>query len=583
MAEPFKVVFLWHFHQPSYLDFDSGRYRMPWVRLHAVKDYYAFARLLGRHPSVRATFNVTPVLLEQVLDIAGRRPDDDFSELTRRPADQLDEAARLYLARNFFALNWETMLFPFPRYRQLLEKRGRVSDTEVLERRAGDFSIAELRDLQVLFNLAWVDPGLRREDELPRELERKGRDFTEAEKLGLLDYHYQLAGRVIPEWRRLQDSGQVEFSVSPYYHPILPLLLKGPHPLPEDASLQLKEARLLFRAVFGRDPAGCWPSEGAVSPAALDRLAAAGFRWAASDEEVLGRSLGPAFRRELIYCSHEYRGPSGSIRMLFRDRDLSDRIGFVYRFQAADRAAADFSAGLERARSAAGPGAAVPVILDGENAWEYYPENGRPFLEALYRSLESNPAFPTATVSDYLDASTPVLLERIHSGSWINGDFHIWSGHPAADRAWQALADARSGVDLAAAGPELRRSLLAAEGSDWFWWYSPEHFSGRDEEFDAAFRGLLRNAYRLGGRPVPADLEQPIKCGQEEVHFPRNPVTAVLDGRETSYYEWLGAGHFLRHLAGGAMHGPPEAVTEFLFGWDREHLYLRIEPGPLLR
>ena len=584
MSKPLPVVFVWHFHQPCYLDYAAGTYRMPWVRLHAIKDYYGFALTLSRFPEIKATFNITPVLAAQILDILKRRASDKFLDLSYRPADTLDSEERLFLLCNFFSLNWETMVTLFPRYRQLLGKRGRTASSEELEERVGDFSATEWRDLQVLFNLAWFHPTLRREEGILKELVRKGRDYTEEEKTALLDFQYEIIGRVIPLWKKMSEEGQVEISTSPYYHPILPLLLSGPEPLPEDAVLQVRMAREFHRNTFGSDPAGCWPPEGAVSAETLNLLTREGFFWTATDEGILRRSRdNDGLAAGEIYQPHAYQSEAGKIKILFRDQRISDKIGFTYCFQEAKAASDDMCAALLRIKDllGGGPGAAS-IILDGENAWESYPENGVPFLTNLYSMFSERKEFKTCTASQFLSDAGTLPLNRIHAGSWINQDLHIWSGYPAADFAWAAVAKARQGHKIEEIKEPARSSILAAEGSDWFWWFSPEHYSGRDQEFDALFRSFLLNFYRLQGEKGPEDLQKFIKeSRKEEVHLPKNPIQPEIDGRVTSYYEWLGAGHLVEGIFSGAMHQQQGAVIDdFYFGWDRENLYLRLDLDP---
>ncbi|MFH1903267.1 MAG: glycoside hydrolase family 57 protein [Candidatus Omnitrophota bacterium] len=585
MSKPLPVVFVWHFHQPCYLDYATGIYRMPWVRLHAIKDYYGFALTLSRFSEIKATFNITPVLAAQILDIRKRRASDEFLDLSYRPADTLNFEEQLFLLRNFFSLNWETMVTLFPRYRQLLGKRGRTSSGEELEERVSDFSVPEWRDLQVLFNLAWFHPTLRQEEGILKELVRKGRNYTEEEKTALLDFQYEIIARIIPLWKRMSEEGQIEISTSPYYHPILPLLLSGPQPLPEDAALQVRMAREFCRDTFGSDPAGCWPSEGAVSNETLNLLTREGFLWTATDEGILRRSWDSGgLPAEGIYQPYTYQSDAGKINVIFRDQRISDKIGFTYRFQEAKSASDDFCADLLRIKHLLGDGpGAAHIILDGENAWESYPVNGVPFLTDLYAALSERKEFRTCTVRQSLSETRTLPLNRIHTGSWVNQDLHIWSGYPAADFAWAAVTRARQARRIEEIREPARSSVLAAEGSDWFWWFSPEHYSGRDQEFDALFRLFLLNFYRFQGEKEPEDLQKFIKEFQKgEVRLPKNPIQPEIDGRITSYYEWLGAGHLVEGIFSGAMHQQQGAVvTNFYFGWDRDNLYLRLDLDPV--
>lgn len=577
-----RTAFLWHFHQPCYFDHAADRARMPWVRLHATRDYLGLPLLLERYPQVRSTINVTPTLIAQLADV-GRGVTDDFLDVSRVPAADLSAGERGFLLRNFFSLDREMVVAACPRYGQLLEKRGRDASAEVMKQRAATFTVAEMRDLQVLFNLSWFHPLLRVDEPLLKELSARGRNFTEEDRENLLKLQLATVGRVLPLWRKLADAGRIEFSVSPSYHPILPLLLDGPAPLPADARVHLERARASYEAFFGFPPAGCWPSEGAVSPETLSLLAETGFRWAASDEGILQRSLPPAERSERAH-GRVYRHGKGdnALRLVFRDHHLSDRLGFVYRFWEPAAAADDFVARLREAGERVGDGAdGLAIILDGENAWEHYPGGGLDFLSGLFHRLSEKPGIRTVTIGELSAAASGPVLGRVHAGSWIDSDFHIWAGHPAADAAWALLARVRGKAPLEEiTPPAARESILAAEGSDWFWWYSPEHDSGRDNEFDRLFRTHLANFLRLRGEPLPAELEKPVAAADDETEPPRNPVRPVLDGRETSYFEWLGAGFLRVCLLSGAMHCASGTAWPFFFGWDQQQLYLRLDPEP---
>ena len=584
MSQPINVVFLWHFHQPCYLNYATGFYEMPWVRLHGIKDYYGFALLLNRFPEVKATFNLTPILVEQILDTVNRKAEDNFLKLSYQPADTLTAEERSFILRNFFALNWETMMAPFPRYQQILQKRGRTISNEEISEMVSGFTVPEIRDLQVLFNLAWFHPILRSEDKFLRDLAHKGRNYTEEEKTALLDYQYEILAKIVPLWKKMAEENQIEISISPYYHPILPLLLNAPAPLPQDAVLQIKMAQQSCRDNFGKEPSGCWPPEGAVSNEVMALLIGEKFRWSASDEGILRRSwIGENFVQRNIYQTYRYQGADGEINLIFRDQRISDKIGFAYRFREPKSAADDLFSDISRIRSLLdGQKGVVNIIMDGENAWEYYPDEGIPFLTNLYSRFGQQKEFRTATVSEMLSEIPPSnTLSHIHAGSWINQDFHIWSGYPAANSAWGLLNRARQGEKIEdIKNPEAKKSILAAEGSDWFWWYSPEHSSGRDEEFDALFRLFLSNFYRLQGEVEPENLHQSITSIQEEVCFPNNPITPEIDGKETTYFEWLGAGHFLRGVLAGTMHPSARIIRTLYFGWDENNLYLRLDPDP---
>ena len=278
---------------------------------------------------------------------------------------------------------------------------------------------------------------------------------------------------------------------------------------------------------------------------------------------------------------------TGSVHLFFRDHELSDRIGFVYqRWNAAD-AVADF---LERVRRIGREHSRpiVSVILDGENCWEGYEQDGGPFLDGLYDALARAPDIRTTTPSGVLARNeTWPALPRLHSGSWIDADFHIWAGHPEKNRAWDLLSRTRRRLVARPDAPEdAWRALMKAEGSDWFWWLGEEHYTSDKPLFDALFRGHLRAVHEILGESVPLDLDVPISSpakperGEEPVAF----LTPVLDGRQTHYYEWQAAGHRRVAGTGGAMHAGEGWIRDLYYGFDRRSLHLRLDfsaaPGP---
>jgi alpha-amylase/alpha-mannosidase (GH57 family) len=606
-----RVALLWHMHQPYYEDLVTREHILPWVRLHALKDYYGMAALLREFPRVRVTFNLVPSLLVQLEAFAGDSARDPYLELSLKPADRLTESDIAFVLENFFHAQRQRMIEVYPRYKELLEKRG--SGTP--------FSVDDLRDLQVWHKLAWIDPSYLEGDDRIRGLIVSGRQFTEEDKRLLRVVELELLNRVIPEYRDGVTRGQIEISTSPFYHPILPLLCdtdiyRRTHPAsamparrfqhPEDATEQLERAVACHERLFGRRPVGLWPSEGSVSDAMVPLVANAGFRWMATDEQILANTLGIGFARdgsghleqpERLYTPYHVTAGGGAVSCVFRDHALSDLIGFVYSGWNAEAAARDFvgrlaEAGRRYRERTGGEEGLIPIILDGENAWEHFEGGGRPFLRALYGQLQDHPELVTVTMDEACAKPGPVL-NGIFPGSWIDSNFYIWIGHRDDQRAWDQLSVARQVLDDAGASVEpaaraaAYEEVLVAEGSDWFWWYGDDHSSDHDEAFDDLFRRHLRNAYRLLRRPVPDDLfasNISTKGPADELAPPSGWIAPVIDGQDGSYFEWLGAGVFDVRRTGGAMHqidAAPAIVTAIRFGFSRiGELCIRLE-GPV--
>jgi alpha-amylase/alpha-mannosidase (GH57 family) len=614
-----QVALLWHMHQPSYEDLVTQEHILPWVRLHALKDYYGMVAMLEAFPKVRVTFNLVPSLLVQIEAFAENRARDRFLELSLKPAAELNGSEVQFILENFFHAQRERMIDIHPRYAELLVRRGAaLSAGPDLRRVADRFSDENLRDLQVWHKLAWIDPIYMETDSRVRGLLAKGRGFTEEDKRTLRDIELELLNRVIPAYRAAVTRGQIEISTSPFYHPILPLLCdtniflqthpNSPMPRrrfahPEDAAEQLSRATALHERLFEQRPIGVWPSEGSVSDAMVPLVAAAGFAWMATDEQILGRTLSTAFWRdgqgqiehpESLYKAYQVSAGGAHVACVFRDHVLSDLIGFTYAGWPAETAARDFvarlvEAGRRYASRTGGEEALIPIILDGENAWEHFEGGGRPFLRALYGLLSEHPELRTVTMAEAC-AKPRRELTGIFPGSWIDANFYIWIGHADDQRAWSQLAEARQALESASGvGADrvsrAREEILIAEGSDWFWWYGDDHSSAHDSDFDALFRRHLRNAYDLLGQPIPEELlvSNISSAGWETA--PTSLISPTLDGEETSYFEWLGAGTIEPHPDQGTMHrGETEGgpITRVHVGFDRECLYIRVDSdGPM--
>lgn len=609
MASPLRLAILWHQHQPYYKS--EGEYLLPWTRLHATKDYREMATALERFPDVRATVNVVPSLLLQLQDYAENGAPDKVLRISRIPATELSPDDKAYILRQFFLCNVERMVLPHKRYAELY-RAVHSADGKITPEKVNRFSTQDWLDIQTWYALTWIGEYALEEEPFAR-LMKKGKEFTETEKQELLDASLKIVGDVIPTYRRLTGTGQVELSVTPFYHPILPLLCNSfaaleamPNAtLPthriawrDDAGTQIARAVEFFRDTFGAAPQGMWPSEGSVSTDALELIRENGLHWAASDEEIIRRTLG-GNAEQLPHCfPWQVKTPAGPIDMVFRDREMSDAIGFVYAGIDPEEAAQDFigKALHRREQILAFHGeeglaqAMLPVILDGENCWEYYEKNGRPFLEALYRLLSETEELRTVTVSEGLaeiGAHTKRTLGRIAAGSWIGGNFKIWMGHQEDNTAWDLLADARSALlEARGAIPEEQfrnayEEILIAEGSDWFWWYGDENTSANQEDFDRLFREHLHNVYRLIERPAPETLNTPIHHVEQvpKVLPPSGPICPSTTGLRSSAGEWNHAGHFRVKAHGGAMHRGEISEGQVLYGTDGIHFFLRYDQG----
>ncbi|TCS73036.1 alpha-amylase/alpha-mannosidase (GH57 family) [Sulfuritortus calidifontis] len=539
------LILCWHFHQPDYRT-ESGDYRLPWTYLHALKDYSDMAAHLEAAPDVRAVVNFVPSLVEQLDDYAsqfasGQPRDRLLAWLIEPELDRLDEAAKAELIAACFRLNYPTMVEPFPAYRLLHEMYERLkTEPASLNYLSGQY----LADLVTWYHLAWTGESVRRDQPLVLALMQKAQGFSLADRRTLFRLIGEVIAGLIPRYRALADRGQVELSTTPHSHPMAPLLIdfaaareaRPDSDLPtcpaypggeERVRAHVQAAFDCHRSHFGRRPEGFWPAEGGLSEPALRLFAEEGVRWVASGEGVLRHSLqasGMDLGRKSAWAYRPYRLPGIGTYCFFRDDTLSDLIGFEYKGWWAADAVRHFLHALEAVHhEAAGAETVVTVILDGENAWEYYPYNGFYFLAELYKALADHPDIRTSTFSEYLELKENGVgdLSRLTAGSWVYGDFSTWMGDAAKNRAWDLLCAAKQAYDRAMCGgglsPRARaaaeKMLKSCESSDWFWWFGDYNPAESVRAFDQLYRMKLRQLYQLLGQPVPAALDTPISGG----------------------------------------------------------------------
>jgi alpha-amylase/alpha-mannosidase (GH57 family) len=612
-----SLALVWHQHQPYYPDDVGGENPMPWVRLHATKDYLGMVLHLEEVPEFFCTINLVPSLLVQ-LEAYTHGATDTHLIHSRKPVDGLNADAACYVLDNFFMANPDSMIRPHARYHELYMMRSAWNTSA--RNALGRFRPRDLRDLQVWSNLAWFHPLLFELDSDLAEFRHKGRYYTEDEKTWLLDRQRELLAEVIPRHRKLAEHGQIELTTTPFYHPILPLLLdkhsareampdvalpsyRGGYP--DDATRQVRLAVESHLKHFGERPRGMWPSEGSVSQALVPLLASQGIEWIATDEEILGCSTGGRIGRdsrghvrhpELLYRAWKVREGDQELAIIFRDHSMSDQIGFHYQRSPGPVAAGDFLAKLHAIGDACrhNPATLISVILDGENCWEYYPDGGVSFLRSVYQGVARDLRTRPVKVAEFLRHNPPAdTVQRLFAGSWISHNFAIWIGHPEDNRGWDALhlareflvSEEKSNRHEPAVLDRAWNEIYIAEGSDWFWWYGDDHSSALDSLFDHLFRKHLRNVYTLLGSNPPGSLFAPIsRAGPHKpLHDPPLSFLKVkVDGRAT-YFEWIDAARYLCGNDRGTMTLVTRGVLRAIwFGFDATRLLIRVdtEGGP---
>ena len=609
-----RVVLLWHMHQPFYKDLAAGEYRLPWVRMHALKDYYGMVKLLDEFPEVHQNFNLVPSLVAQIQEYASATFRDPFFEVVAKPAVELNPDERRFALQYLFQAHTERMIGRYPRYRSLFEKVNAAGPDPT--RAEAMFTVRDYADLQVLSQVAWFDEFYQADPEV-KALVEKGEGFTPEDQKTMLRKQHQIINAVIPAYSVAARRGQVELSTTPYYHPILPLLCdtnsgaesspgltlpRSRYRHPDDADEQIRRAIESHITNFGSRPKGMWPSEGSVSEEAVAIAAANGIQWMATDEGVLGRSIGFEFDRdnngllgqggvERLYNIYKFEADDAEMKMVFRDHRLSDLIGFVYAGMPARDAAAHLIGSLKSQAAPlleSGRDAVVSIILDGENAWENFELSGREFLRRFYDHLQKDDQIESVTISEAIERHKPGSfgqLKRLVPGSWINANFNVWIGAQEDNRAWDYLAEARAFYDAnaAKARPEKQKlaleELLIAEGSDWCWWYGPEHHSANDRDFDELFRKHLSNVYAALGAVPPEHLARPIAGGVVKPTLIAQTayVHPLIDGKSTSYFEWMGSAMYSSDRRTGSMHGKEFLLDSIRAGIDEEKLYGRLD------
>ncbi len=618
--DPLYIAFVWHMHQPYYKDDITGSYVLPWVRMHGIKDYYDMPALLTDFPDIHQTFNLVPSLLKQIRDYVENNATDTFLALTLKPAGELDTADKLFLLKNSFMANWDTMIKPYATYWMLLDRRGYSVSPNDLENATRYFTTQDYLDLQVWFNLSWFDPLFKQTDPFLKGLIQKGSGFSENEKALLIQKQREVMALIIPMYKQLAEAGRIELTTTPFYHPILPLLFdtdlarvavpdihlpanRFVHP--EDAKAQVDRALAYHESIFGTRPSGMWPAEGSVAEEIVPLLADAGITWIGTDEGVLARSLGIHIERDfagvmkdpdVLYKPYLAGKGEKRVSIVFRDHTLSDLIGFVYSKWDYKNAVHDLISRLHRVRRALSDGPhLVSIILDGENAWEYYLNDGRDFFLYLYERLSGEKGLRCVTVGEYLkEHPAQSGIERLHAGSWINANYRVWIGHEEDNRAWDLLAQTRQALtDFVAPGngdPEKLakawEEIYIAEGSDWCWWYGDDHHSENDEEFDLLFRTHLMNVYRIIGLDIPDELQISI-LREDRQALPTVELTAfispTIDGLVTNYFEWLPAGFYDVNQGGGAMHRGASIITHIYYGFDLTNMFIRLDASGSLK
>ncbi len=588
---------------------------MPWVRLHAVKDYLDMALWAKKFEKLKLNFNFVPVLIDSIIDYGENEAHDIHSRMTVSPTENLNNEDKLFILTNFFDANYQTMILPNPEYHRLYQvvQAAGTDDVSVL-------TDQEYSDLMALFNLAWMDPSYKTTNADLKRLVKKGKNYTLEDRKLIIEIQREIIRKIIPSIKKLVEKNKIEITTSPYFHPILPILLdyknikKNASPDDEllslktelDAKLQTKMALDRIEEVFGKRPRGVWPSEQCVNGKTLEMLSNLGVEWSISDEGILANSINFEFEHDFkgylkepyhLLKTYQYKTKTSDIKMIFRDSTIPNLISFEYQNHNPFTTAGDLYDRIKvlqsKILSSPDKEHLLTIALDGENCWENYLEDGASFLKALYTLITEDESLETVLISEYLDkAKENKVLNKISSGSWINRNFKLWVDEPVKDLAWAYLRRVRHDfseyVKREPLNPNIeiaRRELFIAEGSDWFWWYGEPNDSGRDNIFDFLFRTHLKNIYRCLGLDTPKYLDFPLSnlSTSKPSKYPLSLITPTIDGKFITREDdiWNSAGCI--DIPDGPVLRESKLFDNIRFGNDEENFYLKLHMNKYIR
>jgi len=611
VGKKISIAFYWHMHQPVYqLNVDSD-YLMPWVRLHGVKDYLDMLLIMNDFKKLKLNFNMVPILLDALINYGQNDYHDIHSRLTVTNIADLTNDDKEFILNNFFDAEYSSMVFPYERYNELYQKRFMSEKIDI-----NNFSDQEYSDIMAWFNLAWIDPMHRETFPEIKTLLDKGANFTFNDRIDIIEIHRKIIRMIIPKYKEFQDAGRIELTTSPYYHPIIPILLDTKAAqenlstvdstlkdmnLSKDALLQTELALDRMQEIFGKRPRGIWPPEQAVGPQTLAMFKKLGVEWTISDEGVLTNSIDFDFIRDFkgyledpYYLTKVYKYKTKSsdenpdIRMVFRDSVIPNLISFEYANHDPKVAAADLYDRIKviqnKLQSSPDKHHILTIAMDGENCWENYAQDGADFLRNIYSLIEEDETLDTVLIGDYVKKPKHLIdLKKLHAGSWINRNFQLWIGEPVKNLAWTYLKQVKKDLEDYAKKhhknkniPFAHREIMVAEGSDWFWWYGEPNDSGQDHIFDYIFREHLKNVYRYLGVDYPKNLDLPlISVFTRPSRYPKANINPTIDGiEESDDEEWLNAGCI--NVPDGPILQENKLFDKICYGANENNFYLRL-------
>ena len=611
-----NIAFIWHFHQPNYQQKPDSDFLLPWVRLHASKDYLDMLKKIDGFKNLKLNFNFSPILLDSLNEYS-KGAKDLHLRLLVKDENKLSEEDKIYILNNYFDLNYKNMVLKNPYYTELYNRRSNALKLDV-----NMFSLSEYSDIMAIYTLLWIDETFRGEYVELNELFLKEKNYTLEDRKKIYVFQLDIIERILKEYKKYQDEGKIEISTSPCYHTILPLLdnlnnkeVKNKENLPvdfdgkKDAKEQIIRAIEKYEQYFERKPKGMWLSEQCVSKETIQMLEDNGFLWTVLDEGILSKTTGKEFIRDFegnlenpfdLNINYKIRS-NESVNILFADSFFANLLNFGYGSYDSKLAANDLYEKIKTIQSklqnSPKDNHIITIAMDGENCWETYQNDGNDFLNTLYGLIDEDETLNTVLVSDFFEdeADKSEILNNLKSGSWINRNFDLWVGEPTKNVAWLYLSGVKKdfenyknqklqNIDYLKNKDEILnkikkayREILICEGSDWYWWYGEPNESKSDYIFDFLFRSHLMNVYEFLGIQVPEYLTLPLSVVTTKPL--RNPISyispSLVCDKEDKLNEWQNAGYIF--IPDGPTSNISRLVKNIHFGYDDEYLYFRFE------
>ena len=607
-----NIAFVWHFHQPNYQENYNGDFLLPWVRLHASKDYLDMLKRIDNFSNIKLNFNFSPVLL-----VALQKYLNGFQDLHQKlllkNENELSEQDKIFILNNYFDLNYKNMALKRPYYTVLYNKRANAKELTT-----SMFSTQEYADIMANYTLCWVDEFFIKDYPELEYLFKKEQNYTLDDRKKITDIQLDIIKRILTEYKNYQNEGKIEVLTSPYYHSILPLLIdfkgkeiKDFENLPEnysnntDAREQVELAIGKYQEIFDKKPKGMWLSEQCICSKSAELLTKQDIIWTVADEGILSKSIKQEFMRDFEgNLENPYRLMTNYItkskkplNIVFADSFFANLLNFGYGNYDSKIAANDLYEKIKtiqfKLHSSPKESHILTIALDGENCWETYQNDGSEFLDALYGLIDSDESLETVLVGDYISQNKPETLENLKSGSWINRNFDLWIGEPTKNVAWlyldsvskdievqyqeqlQDLKDKNKRKELKEKFELAHREILISQGSDWYWWYGMPNESRSDGIFDYLFRRHLMNAYEIMNLHVPHYLTMPLaNVANKPLRNPKGEISPkLLCDYKDELKEWENAGSIF--IPDGPTSNISSLIKNIYFGKDSEYIYFR--------